>query len=498
MDWPHENSIMNDADFENVFHYQSQETTVVKYLTKDHCPISWSLTTSKDWTNWLSSLPSVHGNSGLVLILARKPGEHQSFISKLRSNQARITLEPTDDIDGTFNEKAQPSNTLENPFTSLSEHANLKANSQKARGGKRDVRQLPFEESTFRDICKRFYVHPSIARVINRADTSVFSRSMVNMATENSESSGHPAIVYHCRSSNVWADDMALTATYFPESKLTFAIVFGCNADAEMKILNRLSRAKGHVAFPLLLPGIFAEIERDRMVRIVEKTIDEIEEAIFEIGSRDTAITGTPDHEVATGTRQNRKTAWLNTTFLRNSLRMWNKQLRKMSEHVGELSTMHKELCTQNRYLGPKPIEQEGKHNEVMERTGRMIYDRLHNLMEEYEDRIHECTMSVEGMTIATQWAQGDTNVDIATATGQDSRQMRSIALVTMVFLPGTFFATLFSMTFFDWSPGEDKKSLVSGYIWIYFLVTGVFTATTLVIWWYFLSSRRKKLTSFH
>ncbi|KAL0931255.1 uncharacterized protein CTRU02_213990 [Colletotrichum truncatum] len=177
------------------------------------------------------------------------------------------------------------------------------------------------------------------------------------------------------------------------------------------------------------------------MVRIVEKTIDEIEEAIFEIGSRDTAITGTPDHEVATGTRQNRKTAWLNTTFLRNSLRMWNKQLRKMSEHVGELSTMHKELCTQNRYLGPKPIEQEGKHNEVMERTGRMIYDRLHNLMEEYEDRIHECTMSVEGMTIATQWAQGDTNVDIATATGQDSRQMRSIALVTMVFLPGTFFA---------------------------------------------------------
>jgi hypothetical protein len=31
--------------------------------------------------------------------------------------------------------------------------------------------------------------------------------------------------------------------------------------------------------------------------------------------------------------------------------------------------------------------------------------------------------------------------VDIATAAGRDSNQMRSISLVTMVFLPGTFFA---------------------------------------------------------
>ncbi|CCF38764.1 hypothetical protein CH063_09773, partial [Colletotrichum higginsianum] len=115
-----------------------------------------------------------------------------------------------------------------------------------------------------------------------------------------------------------------------------------------------------------------------------------------------------------------------------------------------------------------------------------LVRDRLRALIEEYEDKIQECTMSVEGMSIATQWAQGGTNVDIATATGRDSRQMRSIALLTMIFLPGTFFATLFSMTFFNWSPDDDSKSLVSGYIWIY--VTGVFTATTLFLRWYFLS----------
>ncbi|OHW97445.1 hypothetical protein CSPAE12_03889 [Colletotrichum incanum] len=132
-----------------------------------------------------------------------------------------------------------------------------------------------------------------------------------------------------------------------------------------------------------------------------------------------------------------------------------------------------------------------------MERTGMLVRDRLRTLIEEYEDKIHECTMSVEGMGIATQWAQGDTNVDIAIATGRDSRQMRSIALVTMVFLPGTFFATLFSMTFFNWSPDEGGKSLVSGYIWIYFLATTIFTVTTLFIWWYFLSYRQRQLRTF-
>ncbi|KAJ9144602.1 hypothetical protein NKR23_g5865 [Pleurostoma richardsiae] len=126
-----------------------------------------------------------------------------------------------------------------------------------------------------------------------------------------------------------------------------------------------------------------------------------------------------------------------------------------------------------------------------------MIKDRLESLIEELEEKIDECSMRVDGMTIATQWAQGDTNVDIASAAGKDSSQMRSIALVTMVFLPGTFFATLFSMSFFNWFPSakdNDTSAIVSGYVWIYFLLTGVFTIVTLFLWWYFLVCRRSKI----
>ncbi|KAK1723675.1 uncharacterized protein BDZ83DRAFT_580335, partial [Colletotrichum acutatum] len=344
-------------------------------------------------------------------------------------------------------------------------------------GGKREVRHLPFDQNTFRDICDRFFIHSSIARVINRADVPVFSRSFVTMRLGDSDATGQTAIVYQCRSSNTWADDMALTATHFPQSNLTYAVLFGCTAEVERNVISRLRRATDHVFFPLLLPGIFAELERDRMAKVVTETVDAIEGAIFELGTGNPIEGEELLEEDKIDMRHSRRSAWLNTTFLRNSLRAWKGQLRKMADHVDELSK-HKMT------------------NIMLDRTGLMVYDRIHALIEDFEDRIQECTMSVEGMTIATQWAQGDTNMDIATATGRDSRQMRSIAMVTMVFLPGTFFATLFSMSFFNWSPNDSQTSVVSSYIWIYFLVTGIFTVSTLLLWWYFLSSRRKKYRS--
>ena len=44
---------------------------------------------------------------------------------------------------------------------------------------------------------------------------------------------------------------------------------------------------------------------------------------------------------------------------------------------------------------------------------------------------------------------------------------------------------TVFSMTFFNWNPQQDDgnngKPVVSGYLWIYIVLTALFTLTTLV-----------------
>ncbi|RKL32800.1 hypothetical protein BFJ72_g10300 [Fusarium proliferatum] len=151
-----------------------------------------------------------------------------------------------------------------------------------------------------------------------------------------------------------------------------------------------------------------------------------------------------------------------------------------------------------------------------MRRTGAKMQARLREVIKDYNEKIRECTAGFEGMAMTTQWvsdtfvffvsseplansfeAQGETNVEIALATSQDSRHMRSIALLTMIFLPGTFFASIFSMGFFEWK-SDDGAISVSQSFWIYVVLATGFTAFTVGVWWYigvYRHKRHKKLS---
>ena len=72
----------------------------------------------------------------------------------------------------------------------------------------------------------------------------------------------------------------------------------------------------------------------------------------------------------------------------------------------------------------------------------------------------------------------------IAEATLSDSRSMRTIAIMTMVLLPGTAVASLFSMNMFDWSDRDADGQIASKYLWVYFVVTVPLTGFILIAWW--------------
>jgi hypothetical protein len=67
---------------------------------------------------------------------------------------------------------------------------------------------------------------------------------------------------------------------------------------------------------------------------------------------------------------------------------------------------------------------------------------------------------------------------------------MQVIAGVTLVFLPGTFVATLFSASFWDFQPGNTGR-IVSGWVWLYFVTTILLTSIVLFGWQ--MSSRLRK-----
>lgn len=63
---------------------------------------------------------------------------------------------------------------------------------------------------------------------------------------------------------------------------------------------------------------------------------------------------------------------------------------------------------------------------------------------------------------------------------------MKTIAILTLTFLPGTAVASFFSMQMFNWSPGPGQ-SVSSPYLWIYFVVTIPLTGMVYAAWfWYF------------
>lgn len=282
--------------------------------------------------------------------------------------------------------------------------------------------------------------------------------------------------------------DLALTATYFPHCNLTFAIAFGCSLLVEEDIIRRLSLAMPEAAHPLLMSGIFVEIERARHIQLVEATVDELERKIVELDFQSSKMEEIQSSEAETR-NQEKRTAWLDTTYLRNTLFNWNIQLAKISHHADELkNTIFKpaepEEFTSQRWTKVEDIssrsfekidkfesiekdtESSGTVDNVtydidveeanfhgkyspemahlqrlrksrqqnsqeqyedsmvqpypeaikghMRHVGDKINDRIRSIIEEYDDKIRDCTMRVDGMAMATQWVSPLVNLNTA------------------------------------------------------------------------------------
>jgi len=59
---------------------------------------------------------------------------------------------------------------------------------------------------------------------------------------------------------------------------------------------------------------------------------------------------------------------------------------------------------------------------------------------------------------------------------------MRTITAITLIFLPGTFVATFFSTTFWDFSP-DNNGVKVTYWVYLYFVATIGLTLLVLIVW---------------
>lgn len=81
------------------------------------------------------------------------------------------------------------------------------------------------------------------------------------------------------------------------------------------------------------------------------------------------------------------------------------------------------------------------------------------------------------------------THEDAVISIDQNS-SMKAIAIVTMAFLPGTFFATLFAVPSLQWS----QSPVIQGNFWVYWVFTLPFTVLVLLLWYGLTSDWRRDL----
>ncbi|CRK12188.1 hypothetical protein BN1708_017142, partial [Verticillium longisporum] len=133
---------------------------------------------------------------------------------------------------------------------------------------------------------------------------------------------------------------------------------------------------------------------------------------------------------------------------------------RKAGVEGAQLDKLHRSLLSRLDFYTAKLVGIENYQATTLERL-HIQRSALYNLLSQRESKI--------------QFQMAGEQRRLAHASKRDSTAMKTISLLGAIFLPGTFLASVFSMTFFDFGAGAE--TVVSTQLWVYFVITVPVTA---------------------
>ncbi|KAK0379667.1 hypothetical protein CLIM01_02994 [Colletotrichum limetticola] len=368
-------------------------------------------------------------------------------------------------------------------------------------GGHVNIMSVPYELGTLRRVLERLCQHPSLTFLHNNITTTMFN---IRPVTLNSGDSEESAIVYNCKShtaSQATPDDMVLSVTHLPSRRMTYAMMYGCTPLVIRLVSGWVKMSKGQAFHPLFMPLLFAELERKRLLNIMYH--EEATSWQWNLALEDKLRSESKPEPLKpkakevkldiqnTGPSSTR--LWLDVSTLKNGLESLHDQLVKMIEHSEILAT--------TVFKQPAQGSQEVDHYTEERKTGEKIKIRLSEMITEFDSKVRTCNSLLEARALAAQmeWnhhTRRDAKVAIAIAfaTMKDGNQMKGISHLGMIFLPGTFLASIFSMSFFNWTP-PDSAQIISPWLAIYFAMTLIVTALTVCIMRVWMKNEESKAT---
>ncbi|KAI0097135.1 hypothetical protein F4814DRAFT_128123 [Daldinia grandis] len=433
MDWPMEDLAWSDIDFET-FGFESRPTVVLR-KSESHTKLTQDLLQNKnDWEVWfddaLDSTPRLN-----------------DFYAVLCSRASPI-----------FEGEDAP------------------------------VSYVSASRDTWERLIRFFHVHRSITRSIARQVACISS-----FYEEGKEKS--TKICFTARMSKYLPGDLALSVTYIPSTESVYAIMYGCNKNQMQEIETRIRSAGDRTKYPLLMIGIFVELERERLISIADQLLDgfTLRSENLENGSWDPSI------DMSKEKTQENLALCLQSRSLIDHMKAVKRQVAKLLVEIEEF---------EGYFPSHKHGERshDGKRVHRFKKVGAQMKKRLQDTINEYDGKIDECDMIIGNITLAMQtvWNQiamhdsdlntriAHVNTGVALETKREGIQMRSIAILSMIYLPFSSVATLFSMDMFDWN-AQDGGSVVSKYIWLFATLAVGLTAITVYAWYHITTRHERK-----
>jgi hypothetical protein len=143
--------------------------------------------------------------------------------------------------------------------------------------------------------------------------------------------------------------------------------------------------------------------------------------------------------------------------------------------------------------LGHLKIEQRALLLEIScnQKIAQSQLQIVYNLIAQRDNKDSLAVAELQTELARTQTELAITQTAIANTTKEDSYAMRTIAFMSILFLPGTFVSSFFSMDMFDWQAPKGA-SVASFRFWIYWAVTTPLTVVVVSIWFFWLRTHKK------
>lgn len=193
---------------------------------------------------------------------------------------------------------------------------------------------------------------------------------------------------------------MGASCTFHRDFGFTTSIVFGCNEEMRESIAARIENSEGASAHPLLIMGILAEVERERHLKLVEQQVHALLQRVYNLSNQEqisqSSVLGAEHYSVD---------SWIGVSQLRKGMECWKEQLQKMITHIADLEvdinrrkSFDEVELKVNSSLPITTIWQM-----ACTQSGRRIAKRLLEIVSEYDDKIRECSIVIDGVSLAAQ-----------------------------------------------------------------------------------------------